>query len=478
MDIFKDLTLLKIMASQFILPNYINEFDSNHIDDMRKKLLKLGVYSKDYEQDDLILLYNKFNTENKAPIVLECRSVVINRNNFNIENYSCVTPIYNTTAMNFLMLNQDKEKEIFMCYEGSLISLFNYNNNWFFSSRKNLLNIKNTLKNDITNPHFNMFKSVIEQDNFNVETFIDKLDKKYTYHFVLIHHLNKNIVNYENKFGKEYKKLCFIFARDKETKKEINSEDIDNLFLSDNIFLPKRLENIKKFDDINSSNLTSDPEYEGIIIKINNKVLKLQSIQYQFYKAIGHEKNLYRGFIHLYQNNKLKEYFENNEDTTKFKKILNPIKTDESFDTMGIIDAVFKVITKELFVLFNELWDFETGDHKNKEIYNLLPNEYKTMLFNIRKIYFIKKKQNNELLIKHIYYYLKSVDVIIIEKILRMRKLMLNLVRNNTDHVIQSFGKTTNVEKKVLNKLCAIYTSKLFPEIMPDDLPKLDNNNN
>ena len=36
MVIFKDLIILKIMATQFILPNYINEFDSNHIDDMRK----------------------------------------------------------------------------------------------------------------------------------------------------------------------------------------------------------------------------------------------------------------------------------------------------------------------------------------------------------------------------------------------------------------------------------------------------------
>ena len=69
---------------------------------------------KDYENDDLILLYNKYNTENKAPIVSECRSVVINRNNFNIENYSCITPIYNTTAMNFLMMNQDKEKNIYV----------------------------------------------------------------------------------------------------------------------------------------------------------------------------------------------------------------------------------------------------------------------------------------------------------------------------------------------------------------------------
>lgn len=474
MNLFKDISYYKLMTTtQFLLPNYINEFDNEHIDDMRKKLFTLGVLTKDYKDDNLILLYNKYNNENnKAPLELECRSLVINRNNFQIENFSCITPIYNTTAMNFLMLNQDKEKEIFLCYEGSLISIFNSEDKWFFSSRRNLLNMSSE-ETCSDNPHFNMFKSVIEQDNHSISSFINKLDKNLTYHFVLIHHLNKNIVNYKNKFGENYKKLCFIFARNKISQKEINSEDIDSLFLSDNIFLPKKLEDINKFDELNCLNLTLEPEYEGVIIKIDNKILKLQSMQYQFYKAIGSENNLYRGFIHLYQNNKLKDYFENNENTQNYKKIVNPINTLESFDTMGTIDAVFKVITKELFELFNKLWDIETGDHKNKNLYNILPNEYKTMLFNIRKIYFINKKKNKEISLKNIYYYLKQIDVINIEKFLRIRKLMLNKVRMSlSDSDIQEFGKTTNVEKKVLNKLCAIYTSKLFPEIMPDDVPK------
>ena len=49
--------------------------------------------------------------------------------------------------------------------------------------------------------------------------------------------LSKNIVNYKNEFGDNYKKLCFIFARDRNTHVEINSEDIDSLFVSENYFL-------------------------------------------------------------------------------------------------------------------------------------------------------------------------------------------------------------------------------------------------
>ena len=453
----------------FLLHSYIKDFDNAHIKNMQEKLFSLGVLSKDYADENLILLYNKYGNENKAPLELECRSVVINRTDFNIENYSCITPIYNGNAMNYLMMNQDKEKEIFVCYEGSLLSLFHFNGVWYFSSRRNLMKVTDTTEN----PHFKMFCSVIEQDGFNINTFIEKLDTNLTYHFVLIHHQNKNIINYEKSFGKDYKKLCFIFAREKGSNKEINSEDINCLFLTDNIFLPKKVESIENFDETNTGELTGEPTDEGIIVKINNKVLKLQNIQYQFYKAIGPEKNLYRGFIHLYQNNKLGDYFKNNENTMKYNKIVNPIKTDESFDTMGTIDAVFKVITKELFQLFNTLWDIETGDHKNKDVYNILSNEYRVMMYNIRKLYFINKKKGNTITFKNIYFYLKSLDVNVFEKFMRSRKLMLNLVRKESkDSAVQDFGKTTNIEKKMLNKLCAIYTSKMFPEIMPDDLPK------
>jgi len=456
--------------TNFLLPSYIKNFDNKHIKDMQKKLFSLGVLSKDYPENNLILLYNQYNNEHKAPLELECRSVVINRDNFNIECYSCNTPLYNGSAANYMMFNQDKHKEMFVCYEGSLISLFNFNGIWYFSSRRNILNTND--KDNSSNPHYKMFSSVIEQDGFTMSSFIENLDKNLTYHFVLIHHQNKNIINYEKQFGVNYKKLCFIFAREKETNNEVNSEDVNCLFLSDNIFLPKKVENIESFDNTNTGDITNEPENEGIIIKINNKLLKLQNVQYQFYKAIGPEKNLFKGFINLYQNNKLGQYFENNENTNKYKKIVNPIKTDESFDTIGTIDALFKVITKEIYQLFSILWETESGKHTNEHIYNILPSEYKTMMYNIRKQYFINKKKKLEFSFKNVYFYLKTMDVNAVEKFMRVRKLMLNLIRlKPKDKNVQEFGKTTNIEKRVLNKLCAIYTNKMFPEIMPDDLP-------
>ena len=43
-------------------------------------------------------------------------------------------------------------------------------------------------------------------------------------------------------------------------------------------------------------------------------------MNYQFHNAMGSEKNLFMGFVHLYQKNKLVNYFENNENFIKYRK--------------------------------------------------------------------------------------------------------------------------------------------------------------
>ena len=110
-----------------LLSNYINNSDNTNIDQLKQNLFKLGILTKDYHEDNMILLYNKYESRNKAPIELECRSVIINRETFEIVCYTCPTPIYNMDAVNYMLRYPSSTKEIFQCYEGSLLSLFNYN---------------------------------------------------------------------------------------------------------------------------------------------------------------------------------------------------------------------------------------------------------------------------------------------------------------------------------------------------------------
>jgi len=451
---------------QYILSHYIKNLKNDNIN--KYLYQKYNIMTKDFPELDMTIYYNKYDNKHKSVLETATRSVIMN-NNHEVLCYTCPTPIYNTDAIQYLWRNQDKEQTTCVCYEGSLMSLFNYKDKWYLSSRKNIYKPE-------SGGQFKMFMDVLEKDNKTFDDFCKSLDSKYTYHFVLIHYENENIVNYENQFGKEYKKLCFIFARNQSTQEEVKSNDININFLSDNIFLPTIINNdeVKTFiSNLSNDKIINSPDIEGVIIKINNNILKLQSSSYQFYKSIGNDKNMFRGFITLYQNNKLKLFFTN-DNTEKFKKIVNPLNTTESFDTIGMIDALFKVVTSELYYLFYLLWD-ENGNHKTKDLYKILPREYKDVLFHLRGIFYINKTKSDEndsfLKVKDVYNFIKKVDISTFENFIRCRKLMLNWSRiEKSDNVI-NYTTTLHKCEKVYYKLSAIYTSKLFPEIMPDDLP-------
>ena len=133
----------------------------------------------------------------------------------------------------------------------------------------------------------------------------------------------------------------------------------------------------------------------------------------------------------------------------------------------------------------------------NKELYDLLPKEYKDILFGIRGIYYKKKAtlfstltlgkkqsdvdtsentvqvvdyKSSHLKISDVYSFLKTVPVDSFLAFLRMRKLMFNWVKLGN---IQDFGKVSSFCDKVHMKLCAIFTNKLFPNIMPNDVPPM-----
>ena len=463
--------------STFLISDYISQNQQSNIDDLRENLFKKGILSKDYEDENLVLLYNRYENKKKNDMERECRSVILDRTSLDIVCYTCNTPITNITAINYIM-KQSENMNIYNCYEGTLLSLFYHTDKWYLSSRR-CLDSKNSILNEKS--HYDMFIEVLNQDNIiSLDEFTKELNKDYCYYFVLIHHNNMNLCDYSEKFGENYKKNCLAFVRNKENQKEVDIENLKLDFLSENIFLPEKLDDLSSFDQDNKNyNFESSPKSEGVVIKVkendNYKLLKLQTLSYQFHKAIGPKKNIFKGLIHLYQENKLKEYFNTNVNFDSFKKIVNPTNTSESYDTIGIIDALFKVLTSEIFSLFKLMWNLKTNQHMNGELYKILPKEYKTVLFGLRGVYFKLKSKDPSyyLKISNVYNYLKSIDSDNIEKLLRSRKLMFNLMKTVNDEKIKIFNNISFRCDKVHLKLTAIYTNILFPEIMPDDIPKL-----
>jgi hypothetical protein len=167
-------------------------------------------------------------------------------------------------------------------------------------------------------------------------------------------------------------------------------------------------------------------------------------------------------------------------------KMINPLNTYESFYTTGIIDSIFKVSTSELFELFKLVISLKTGKPQNKELYEILPKEYKDMIYGIRGLYYKKKAllfenkddktieelKNSRLSINDIYNFLKKLHVDVIINFLKVRKLMFNMVNNDNHNPTKNeFAKISNLCNKLHLKQCAIITNKLFPNITPSDLP-------
>ena len=366
-------------------PKYlINDILDTSLDlsSLKKKLYLNKILMKDYESDNLLLLYTNYNTNITKELEKECRSLLIDRITYKIVAYSCEFSHLDIKNLNFL---SDKYI-ITQCYEGSYLTVFNYNNKWHVSSRK-YLNIS---------LHCELFYDTI------CDKFYEYLDKDKIYNFILIHHKDKHIIDYTLKFGNNYKKLSLTCIRDTNLV-ELDLE-LNNLINCDYIFLPDKLSNqIQNLEDINED-IT-----EGIIIKIWNNdmnkynLIKIQNETYKYNSLV--KNNQIYGMIYLYAKHKI-------DKNSKIGK----------YNSIGLLNLVFKTFSKNIYNLFFSIYNEVSGKKIENSIYNTLIKEFKELLYNIKGLYFIKKNNKLKLLENDIYIYLKNIESIKLIKLLQESK--------------------------------------------------------
>lgn len=392
---------MNIMATPKFLINDILNSNYESIDKLKNTLYSKGIQLKEYKDDNLLLIYTNFNTLITSELQRECRSLVVDFKTSKIISYSCETPLLNNDGLTYLKNKDNINDKITICYDGSYVSLFFHNNKWYFSTRKNLIHQD---QNEINCKQYDMFIDIIKNygsDNFNI--FCDNLDKNKSYHFTLIHYMNKNIIDYTKLFGNNYMKLCLTNIRNNEMKElDLYENPLYSNDITDPIFIIKN-ENYNNFIEYNQI-IHDEPTIEGIIIhKYDDstnkyKLVKLQTLTYQFYQFKSQHINW--GLLFLYQNNKLSNYLNIN------KNMRNIHFNNKSYNTITMINAIFKTLSIELIELYYNLWDDNLGIKKNNELYENLSKIYKEILYKIRGIYFKNKKID----MNDIYSYLKKID--------------------------------------------------------------------
>lgn len=496
------------------IKEFISSLEEKNYDTFKTNLLEQvkNIQIKESDDSNLVIISNSFTRKTTLlnDLERECKSLILDKNTLEVVCYAYDDIFYNQDAKDYILNNGIQEYSIQECFEGTLLSFYFYNDEWNVSTRS-CLDARRSFWTS-NKSYYDLFLDTI---NMSFEDFTNHLKEENNYYFVLVHHENKNIVDYTNYFNDpNYKELVHVLTRNRKSHMDLELNDNDQWTTVPNFKTPKRytsdqedvkhlMEYINNDDDLtvnvpNSYNdftylddlnkqlkLTLPVQCEGFVVKIKDKtdkktiILKFQTNSYQFMSVLKpNNNNIYMSFIELYQNDFLKkhlEYFPGNS-----KLVIEDM--NESYDTIGVVDASFKVITSELFEIFRYCYDLKDCSHKNKSFYQLLPNEYTIALYKIRGIYYKKKERyirskqnesesdntpqyNYSLKIFDIYNMLKKkYEIKDLLKLLRARKIIIAKYQDDTTNIGKIFSNLSIKCDKVSIKMMAILLNKMYPK--------------
>ncbi len=357
-------------------------------DDLKDELSKKDVFgNKMYslslkEDDDLCMIYynnQQTSSSESSAIELEnsCRSVILEKHTLKplVTQYNKI--LYNNDSIEFLKDKQWSQIIVQKCYEGTLIMVFNHNGKWYVTTRRCLDAQKSTWIRDKS--YYEMFTEAME-GKFSFE----ELNKDYCYHFVLLHHKNRNIITY-NWLGRDYKELLHILTVEKYSLNEVSHKINDRVkYIPDEKFncMDDLLESLSKLNELDGKYQRITTEgyvlkyYTGEVCKSPFITLKLQTHLYDTIMRLKpNNSNINQCFLELYQQNKLSEFL--------------PYFTEYGNDTKRRIHQSMQNMAKEILDLYHL-----TRNKKNGDIYNGLTDQYKKCLYEIHGLYIQNRKED------------------------------------------------------------------------------------
>ena len=380
------------MTSYETLPvsMFIKQF--NCYEDLKNEILQPNKYNISLkENDDICMLYyntnlaiddsNNSNNQQRDPNIIKfevaCRNAIIEKSTLKLLLTQYNKILYNSETKQFLKDKSFKNGVIQKCYEGTLILVFNHNNKWYVTTRR-CIDATESIWVD-GKSYYELFVDAMQ----NKFTF-DDLNINYCYQFILVHHKNKNIVSYDS-LGNEYKELFHSMTNEKYTLNEVEHK------LNNVKYIP--IENFNNFDELENQLKIIDESdrnnrkvtLEGYVIRYYDNethtgpytLMKLQTNIYdRLMKIKPNNSNLHQGFLELYQTDNLNEFL--------------PYFTTYIGEVVRRINNSMKTISTEILNLYHM-----TRNKSNSDLYNMLPDQYKRVLYEIHGIYIKNKQQDN-----------------------------------------------------------------------------------
>lgn len=301
-------------------------------------------------------------------IMKDNTSMYINNNVNSNPNLQKLNHILGTTIFDHSKVS------VYINYIGSHIVLFYHNNEWHFY-------FKNNVYTFTINNHPILYEYVGE--------FIDELNIDYCYHVILVDPRIRKMILPPN----EHKQIYLIKITQKYTLREVDVTTCKYISHPKHIYLSCIDELLLYLENMDAVNIINKKIiFRGLIVKINYGDIEPIYLSYdtntykKIMKDIPDGYNVHECYLKLYQNDKLNDMLY--------------LVNESHHDIITRINNAMNTMSREILDIYHM-----TRNQKNSDIYNLLPNIYKKILYEIHKEYIDMKNNDN------IQYPKKSINV-------------------------------------------------------------------
>lgn len=346
-----------------IIQNYLSSNPTFNIDSLVKfiysqipnKPYHHRIHYKKYPEQNLIQLFTESSQEySNNQLFNACRSILFDSVNNKIVSFSHPNIEYISKLPENL-----QETSFTESHEGTLISVFNYNNKWFYATRREIdmyktHKVSSNFKSELS--HGLMFEDALSKLNMTKEVFESRLNPENQYYIELVHYQNTFNISFESRFGDNYAKLFLLYIR--------NGTSI----------IPGAIEGIENnpiltLDQVNLQLNDINIVVEGYIYlsSVDNHMCKiLHPMYYEKMKFNPGLKTPQEQYIYLYQKDLLSEYVtKNNKVVYKTTELGDPI------EIKGLMSCIFLYVGQRLLDIYYK-FNTNTMVHKQEELFKTL----------------------------------------------------------------------------------------------------------
>lgn len=363
------------MEVQFCINNIFENVETPCTYDGLTSYFKSNHHGKIFAKkinEDLVLISNNYDIKpDSSDLYNECRSLVLSIGS---------TPrviSYTHDNISYLKISEynaepaDTYEESF---EGTLVSVFCYQGVWHFTTSR-CTSIDQSYFYDKNKNFGILFDDCLNQIGFESrDDFVSRLNPSVCYYFVIVHHANKYVIDYSDRFAPNYAKLVHIFSREQSTQQIVQSSS-----LFEGLIYPQKFTTYQDGLDW----IIAQTNTEGLVVKRFNEqtkkiqLFKIHSDKYWLVKSHNpNYPNRWFGYLDIFKRDdpafRIADYQAENN-------IVENLVIGDSQTQVDITGMIYLLYKGTAEFMFGVVLHFTKFDYKNSRFEKINASDYELL---------------------------------------------------------------------------------------------------